>query len=175
MIHYLMFCPFLQKRGYCKKGSRCDFHHNSTYQSTINHQPHNTSPRRPVQLYHPFLRFNYHLFWEPTTKQYYGLSESVGNETTEYRTCPNILPPLFPPSTAATYVSALPVSISKSFNGNLSLSSTIPPLFMNNHNSSNPYQPTLTNTSLQASSNPFITELCQSTPFQNKIVLIFQK
>ena len=48
---HMVFCLFLRKRGYCKKGSRCDFRHNSTYQSSLNHQPPNTSPRRPVQLY----------------------------------------------------------------------------------------------------------------------------
>ena len=27
---HMVFCPFPQKRGYCKKESRCDFRHNST-------------------------------------------------------------------------------------------------------------------------------------------------
>ena len=80
-------------------------------------------------------------FWEPTTKKYYVPSESAGNETTQYRTYLTISRPFFPPPTAAIYVSAFPDSVSKSFNGNPSIPSPIPPLLMNNYNSCEPVQP----------------------------------
>ena len=128
----MVFCPFLQKRGDCQKESRCDFCDDSTYQSTINHQPHNISPRRPVQLYQqhkvpPVSQIQLPPFFG--NRQQNNIMASLNRlemrlQNIEY--AQTFYPPLFLPPTAAPYVSALPVSVSKSFNGILSLSSPIP-------------------------------------------------
>lgn len=61
------------------------------------------------------------------TKQYYIPCESVGNELAEYRKYPNTLPSVFPSSTTATSLPAIPNNISKPFDGNSSVTSPLPP------------------------------------------------